>query len=480
MYLAGLDIGTTGCKIVLYDENGSFIRSAYREYEVSRRSGLHEIDVLSISEAVKKVIRETASREIKAIAVTSFGETFTMLDGQNRPAAPSMLYTDPRGTEECMALAAHFGKETLERRTGAKPHEMYSVSKLMWIKNNMPEAFERTKAVFLMQDYIVYILCGARQIDYSLAARTGCFDIEKKCWDRDILSFSGISETLFSKPVPPGTAAGKLRPELSQELGLSEETVIVTGAHDQIAAMTGAGIRSNDRIMDGTGTVECVPVLFDKIPPKTELFDYGYSFAPHISGQYACYVLSYTGGATLKWFRDNFSDLSYRELDALVSKKPSDLLVLPHFAGAATPYMDSASKAAVLGLTFEHTKNDLYKALMEGTAFEIAVNLEILKDIGLCAKSVTATGGGARSDVWLQIKADVLGLPVTALDCEEIGGAGTAWMAGRAVGIFGENEVLAKPRKTFVPDEKNHEYYKKQFRKYKKIYHAAKEVLRDE
>lgn len=480
MYFAGLDIGTTGCKLVLYDEQGKLIRSAYREYEVSRKSGLHEIDVLTVWESVKTVIQETADPETAAIAVTSFGETFTILDQNNQPIAPSMLYTDPRGSGECNALSEHFGLDALSYKTGTKPHEMYSIAKLMWIKKHLPEVFQKAHAILLMQDYIVYMLSGVRQIDYSLAARTACFDIEKKRWDKDILDFAGIPEKLFSAPVPTGTPAGKILPGLAGESGLSENTVIVSGSHDQIAAMTGAGICSNDQVMDGTGTVECVPVLFPEIPHDPKLFACGYSFAPHWNGQYACYVLSYTGGATLKWFRDQFSELSYRELDRLVSENPSDLLILPHFAGAATPYMDSSSRAAILGLTFEHTKMDLYRALMEGTAFEIAVNLEILKGNGLSPKSVAATGGGARSDIWLQIKADVLGLPVTALDCEEIGGAGTAWMAGRALGIYDTSTLLAKPRKSFAPNPGRHAYYREQFQKYRKIYPAIKEVLEDE
>ena len=365
-------------------------------------------------------------------------------------------------------------------RTGAKPHEMYSLPKMMWIKEAMPEAFARAEKILLMQDYIVYKLCGIRQIDYSLAARTICFDIENKCWDKELLSFAGIDESLLSRPVPTASVAGKIQPELAKELGVSEDAVIVSGAHDQIAAMCGANITANEQVMDGTGTVECVPVLFPNIPQDYELYAMGYSLAPHPNGGYACYVLSYTGGATLKWFRDNFSDMSYAELDKTVGEAPTDLLIMPHFAGAATPYMDTGSKAAVLGLTFEHTKSDLYKALMEGTAYEIALNLANLEQRGLCAKSVTATGGGARSDVWLQIKADVLGLPVTALDGKEIGGAGTAVMAGRAVGVYGKDTLLVKPRKTFYPDEKRHEYYVSQLKKYKKIYHAAREVMSGE
>ena len=478
--IGGLDIGTSGCKIALYDTDGNFVRDEYTEYNVSRNGGNHEIDVKEVFNAVKKVIKAANCKNTAAIAVTSFGETFTMLDENDEPCAPSMLYTDPRGKEQCERLINQFGAEKLAFKTGAKTHEMYSLPKMMWIKENMPDNFSRAKKILLMQDYIVYMLCGICQIDCSLAARTICFDIENKCWDKEILSFAEIDEKLLSAPVPTGSPAEKIKPQLAKELGISADCVIVSGAHDQIAAMCGANITANEQVMDGTGTVECVPVLFDNIPKDYELYNMGYSFAPHPNGGYACYVLSYTGGATLKWFRDNFSDTDYAELDKTVGENPTDLLIMPHFAGAATPYMDTNSKAAILGLTFEHTKSDIYKALMEGTAYEIALNLEILKKRGLSAKSVTATGGGARSDVWLQIKADVLGLPVTALDCKEIGSAGTAVMAGYAAGIYEKNTILAKPRKTFYPDNARHEYYKKQLAKYRKIYNAVKEVMGSE
>lgn len=478
--IGGLDIGTSGCKIALYDAEGQFVRDEYTEYDVSRRGGLHEIDAQVVFDAVKKVIKTADCKNTVAIAITSFGETFTMLDKNDEPCAPSMLYTDPRGKEQCKKLIDRYSAESLAFKMGAKMHEMYSLPKIMWIKENMSENFNHADKILLMQDYIVYMLSGVRQIDYSLAARTGSFDIENKCWNKEILSFAEVDENMLSKLVPTGTAAGRIKPTIAHELGIAADTIIVSGAHDQIAAMCGANIYTNEQVMDGTGTVECVPVLFDRVPRDYALYDMGYSLAPHPNGGYACYVLSYAGGATLKWFRDNFSDMNYAELDKIISDNPTNLLIMPHFAGAATPYMNTNSKAAILGLTLEHTKIDIYKALMEGTAYEIALNLEILKKRGFSAKSVTATGGGARSDVWLQIKADVLGLPVTALDSREIGGAGTAFMAGRAVGVYDENTILAKPRKTFYPHEGKYKYYRSQLEKYRKIYKAANEVMYDE
>lgn len=479
MYVGGLDIGTSGCKVVVFDANGKQIDCVYREYDVKRQRGLHEIDAFSVFESVKAVLSEISVKEIHALGVTSFGETFVMLDENDVPCAPSMLYTDPRGKAECHCLIEKFGAETLAFKTGAKPHEMYSLPKIMWVKNNMPEHYAKARAILLMQDFIVYMLSGKRQIDYSLAARTTLFDITNKCWDSEIAKFCGIDLTLMSEPVPSGTKAGVIKAHIAKELGLSEKLMIVSGCHDQIAAMTGAGVFEPEQVMDGTGTVECVPVIMDEVPKDMSLFEYGYSIAPHINGKYACYVLSYAGGATLKWFRDTFSGTSYAQMDKEVSDRPTDIMIMPHFAGAATPYMDINAKAAMLGITFEHDKFDIYKALMEGTAYEIMLNLDLLSEFGINPQNLIATGGGARSDVWLQIKADVLGIPVTALDGDEIGAAGTAFLAGRAISDTGY-DFSSQIRKVFYPNKERNEFYKKQFRKYKKIYSAVKMVMADE
>ncbi len=477
MYVGGLDIGTSGCKIALYDEEGSFVKSACKEYNVRRFSGLHEVDAREIFDSVKCVIKELHEKNISAIAVTSFGETFTMLDENDEVCSPSMLYTDPRGRGECRELSEAFGEDNLARLTGTKPHEMYSIAKILWIKRNMPENFKRARRILLMQDYIVYMLTGKAQIDYSLAARTAVFDIKKKRYIDSILDYCGVSKELFSEPVASGTIAGKIKPVLAEELSLEKETVLVSGCHDQIAALTGAGVFESREAMDGTGTVECVPVVFDSIPDDPSLYKYGYSVVPHINGKYACYVLSYCGGATLKWFRDSFTDNTYAEIDAAVPEKPTDILILPHFAGAATPYMDSSSKAAIVGLTFEHTKYDICKALMEGTAYEIAINLDILKRYEISPNKLTATGGGARSPVWMQIKADILGVPLSSLDTEEVGAAGTAYLAGRAVGMYTKGKAVSSLRKVYTPNAANAEFYAAQLERYKKMYPAVKDIL---
>lgn len=478
MFIGGLDIGTTGCKIVLFTESGEMAKKVYREYEVSREGGLHEIDAFKVFDAVKTVFKEVSEYEIGAIGITSFGETCVILDENDEPLAPSMLYTDPRGKEECEKLTEHFGIEKLCFKTGTMPHEMYSICKIWWAKHNL-DSFKRAKKILLMQDFVSYMLTGERKIDYSLATRTGAFNITDKCWDEEILSFAGIDKKLFSEAVPSGTVLGKIKESIKEELGFSADTKIVAGCHDQIAALTGANVLKSGQAMDGIGTVECVPVIMDKMPDDFEIFKKGYSFVPHINGKLACLVLSYAGGATLKWYRDNFASEEYRELDKKIDDRVGDLLILPHFAGAATPYMDTSSKAAMVGLTFEHKTIDIYKALMEGTSYEIMLNMEILKDFGINLTEVTATGGGASSDKWLQIKSDIFGIPVKTLSNSEIGATGTAYLAGRAIGVYGDKNTLVSEEKCFTPTERQAEYAK-MFKKYKKIYHLSKEVMNDE
>ena len=485
MIIGGLDVGTTGCKLTVYDDKGNFIYNSYKEYEVSRQGGEHEIDAKEIFNAVCTVIKDsTQKHEISAIGVTTFGETFVLLDENDGVLLPSMLYTDPRGEKECKELNDSLGEERITYISGVKPHQMYSLPKIMWVKNNRPEVYAKVKHVMLMQDYIVYMLTGNACIDYSLAARTMALDIREKCWSDEILDAAGIEKNLLSKPVAAFNVAGEIKTEISKILGIKNKVKIVNGAHDQVAAAVGAGVFEVGQAVDGTGTVECVTPVFDKVPEYEGVYNEGYSVVPYVfDGTYVCYALSFTGGATLKWFRDNFSkEKTYAQLDESVKDNPSGILILPHFAGAANPYMDNSSKAAMLGLTLEHTDADIYKALMEGVTYEIMTNIEHLESFGIKLDKLFATGGGASSDVWLQIKADILDRPVTALIAKEVGACGTCMMAGVAIGIYKDlyeaKEFFVKEKKTFMPNPEKTQEYKNIYNAYKNIYNAVRPIIK--
>lgn len=492
MFVAGLDMGTTGCKIAVYNENAVLLKTYYREYLKEKNLGAHEIDFEALRQAVFELLSKAAADyKLGALGVTSFGETFALLDDCDRVLAPSMLYTDPKGQECVKELCKKIPIKYIAETTGAKPHEMYSIYKLMWFKSHRPEIFAAAKYVLLAEDYIVYLLTGVRRIDVSLAARTGAFDIEKKTWATDIFECAGIDRGVMSEPVPTGSVAGKLSDKAKENLHISYDMTVVCGAHDQVAAMIGAGVFEENTAMDGTGTVECIPVILRKKPCNPSFFDKGYSAVPFVSGGFACYALSYTGGAVLKWFRDNLCKEFYEKAQekgqniyALLDKEtptdPTDILVLPHFAGAATPYMDPNAKAAFSGVTLETDRAAIYKALMEGTAYEIRLNFESLKDYSEEIKQLRATGGGASSDVWLSIKADILNMEITALECREVGAAGTAALAGKAVGIYDDlkttTEKMAPVRRVFRPNKARAERYGALYAKYRNLYGALKNL----
>ncbi len=486
MYIGGLDVGTTGCKLTVYDDGGEFIYNSYREYEINRSNGEHEIDAGVIFDSVCDCLCDTLKKyDVEAIGVTTFGETFVALDENDEPLLPAILYTDPRGEKECQTLCDIMGTEKIIAISGMKPHAMYSLPKIMWIKNNKPDVYAKIKHILLMEDYIVYKLTKNACIDYSLATRTMAFDIKNKCWSDEILAAAGVDKSLLAKPVAAFNIAGEIRDELAEKLGIKKGIKIVNGAHDQVASAVGAGVFEVGQAVDGTGTVECITPIFDHIPDSKELYDKGFCVIPYVfDGTYVSYAFSFTGGASIKWYRDNFAnDKSYKELDESVRTSPTGILIMPHFAGAATPYMNNNSKAAFIGVTLEHNNSDMYRALMEGVTYEIMLNIKHLKNFGINPEKLFATGGGASSDVWLQIKADILNRPITSLSSKEVGTCGTCMMTGVAIGLYKNleeaKEKFVKEKKTYMPNPENIPIYEKYFNAYQKIYDAVNPITKE-
>ena len=298
MRIAGLDIGTTGCKITVFESDGTCLGKEYRDYPSSRGIGAHEINVEDIMKGVWEVLGAIAGQfpDIGGIGVTSFGEAFVMVDDDAKPLLPTMLYTDPRGKEQCAALSKKLGEKEIARITGLRPHEMYSLPKLMWVKENRPDLYEKAAHVFLIEDYVVYCLTGKRVIDYSLATRTMGFDIQNLCWSREVFEAAGIDIALMSEAVPTGTLAGTLTQDAAAKTGLDGGAKIVSISHDQVAACVGAGAFDAQVAVDGAGTVECLTPVYDSLPDIDRMYEGYFSVVPYVvPGTYVDYAFSYTG-----------------------------------------------------------------------------------------------------------------------------------------------------------------------------------------
>ena len=486
MKIGGLDIGTTGCKLTVFDENGDQLGKAYRDYPVRRAVSGHEIDISVMMESVYAVIGEMSAQypDIAGIGVTSFGETFIMTNDAGEPLHNAMLYTDPRGAEECAELTEKLGAAHLAEVTGLAPHEMYSISKMIWIRRHHPEIYAAARRIHLIEDFVVWHLTRKAQIDYSLATRTMAFDIHSLGWSQEIFTAAGIDMSLMSEPVPTGTSAGPVTAAAAQRTGLRRDCIIVSVSHDQVAAAVGAGVFDGSAAVDGAGTVECLTPVYDSIPDIPVMAKGFFSVVPYVvPGKYVAYAFSYTGGALIQWAMETFGKGETNESmeKAYGKDEPTGLLVLPHFAGAATPYMDTGSKGAILGLTTATAAADIYRACMEGVVYEMRLNYEALSGSGIRFEKLNATGGGARSKIWMQMKADVLDLPVTALKTMDAGTVGSAMLTGIAAGLFQDLADAAahmvQEMETYYPRAYMHGKYMEIYERYKAVYKAVRPLM---
>lgn len=494
MKLAGLDIGTTACKMTIFTDRGERIDSVSTRYPIVRTQSEHELDAAAVWQAVQSVIEKIAPRhpDLAGIGVTSFGETFVLLDEWDNPLCPAMLYTDPRGQEQCEQLLQKMGDKAIYEIAGVSAHSMYSLPKLMWLRDNRADLLTRGRRVLLMADYIVYLLSGRAQIDYSLAARTMAFNVHTGKWSRSIFQAADIDMKLFPDPVPIGTPAWTIRKNLARRFGFQENLLIVTASHDQVAAAVGSGVFEPGWAVDGAGTVECITPVFETCD-FDKMASGHYAIIPYLkANHFVCYAFIYSGGALVSWVIDRLTgcmthDASkgspdlYHRLAEKWSGVPTGLLVLPHFAGAATPYMDTESRGAIVGLTLANTAEDIYLAAMEGICFEMRLNLERLCEAGVAVRQLRATGGGAKNRVWLQMKADILNMPVTLLQTSEAGTTGCAMMTGVALGAFSNLREAADhmvvEQETVYPRSDVYQRYSTVYERYKGLYKAVRPLV---
>lgn len=482
MNYLSIDIGTTGCKCQLFSKNGEILDYLFEEYEFLYLDGRNYVNTDMVWEKVKFMLANVAKKhEISSVCISSLGESFVLLDKEDNVLFYPMLYTDARGEKEAEEIKARIGEENAFLTTGVIPHSMYSLSKLLWIKNNYPEVFSTADKVMLMCDYFGYLLTGERVIDYALASRTGAFDIEKLTFSKEVLDKFEIPMSLFAVPKRAGTVVGKLK----AEFGI--DAVLVLGSHDQVCTSLGAGVLEAGDAVDGMGTVECITTLFKEKPTNVEMGKQGYPCVPYvIEGLYCTYILNYSCGSTVNWLRKKIMHGYKGEekdfftyIEKGMTDQPTGILTLPYFGGASTPYQDLNAKGVVVNLTTETTDSDLYKSVMEGTAMEMRLNAEVAGRYAITVEKAVATGGGANSEKWLQIKADIQNIPYKILRSSEGGLCGCAMLQAVALGgvkdLYEARDIFVQYGKEFIPNTDKQNAYETQYKKYEKLYKTIKE-----
>ncbi len=483
MKYLSMDIGTTACKCQLFSEDGEILAYRFEEYPFLTLDGAQYVNVDAVRAHLFSMIRTLAAEhKISSVCLSSMGESFVLLDEADNILFYPMLYTDSRGEAEAAELRSLFGEERIFSATGTVPHSMYSISKLLWIRKNAPDAFAKAKKLLLIGDYFGYLLTGERVIDCALASRTGIFDIEKMQFSEELLAALDIPASLFSAPRRAGTVVGRLKKEL-----FGTDACLVLGSHDQVCAALGADALSVGDAVDGMGTVECITALFSEKPHAAEMGRQGYPIVPYaVEGLYCTYMLNYSCGSAVNLVRKNLThdyrgeaESFFAYMEKRMGAAPSGLLCLPYFGGASTPYQDLSARGAILGLSAETEDCTLYRALLEGTAMEMRLNAETVAQYGIRISSAVATGGGANSARWLGIKADIQQIPYKTLRSSEGGLCGCAMLQAVALGgardLFAAAERFVRYRDAFVPSGTR--AYEPYYEKYKKLYKTLKEIF---
>jgi xylulokinase len=486
--ILSIDVGTTALKGVLFDILGNAIAVESQEYELHTPTpDIVECDPRVYWRAAQSVIRNlsaksgVARRDIRSVGVTSQGETLIAVDSSGQPLRPAIVWLDNRSHEEAAEIAAHFDIDEVFRITGQQGIvPTWTATKVLWMRKHEPDLFRQVHKFLLVEDYLLFCLTGRYFTDGALNPSTLYFDITKDGWWPDMLKLLAISEEQLPEIKRSGRFCCPISVEAARATGLSPETSVTTAPIDQIAGMIGAGNVVPGIVSETTGAALAICATCDR-----PTYDPGRSIPCHthgVEGAYALLAWTPTGGMALRWFRDGLGGASdYADLCNAAAKIPpgaDGLFFLPYLSGAFCPEMLPQAKGVFWGLSLSHHKAHFTRAILESIAFVLRRNVEHFEALGIQIAEVRSLGGGAQSDLWLQIKADMLGKPCVVMECEESASLGVAMLSCVANGIYWDigqaAENMVRIRKTVVPSVDHLGVMDRVYHRYLRLHHAAK------
>lgn len=488
-YLIGLDAGTTSIKGLLISADGSHETFVQKEYSLEYREGeIVELDPKIYWETTLYIINHLLTQsgispeKIRAISFSSQGETLIAVDKNGKPLRNAIVWLDNRSGKEAKTIEQFFSSQTLLEKTGQPEMlPLWPATRILWIRENEPEIFSKTDKFLLVEDYLIYKLTRQYYSEESLVSSTLCFDIRKKKWWDEMLDFLGITPQHLPEVLPSGTPAGKISKETAIATGLSSDTLVITGAYDHVAGAIGSGNISEGIVSETTGASMAMAVTIDKpvLDMKLNLPCQCHA-AP---GKYILQPYGQTAGIVLKWFRDEFfAGNTYDLMTTLAENVPAGaegLIMLPHLMGAGSPEFDTQVKGVFAGITPQMGKGHFVRAILESVACIISRNIDSLTKHGIKPAEIMTLGGGAESDLWNRIKADMTGIPFVTLQSRETPCLGAAILAGIGCGLFQDFEAgcnqLVRVKKKYLPDSNQHARYQEVFEKYIKLYDQLKE-----
>lgn len=504
MHLIGIDVGTGGSRAVLIDAAGKIVASATVEHRpfVSIQTGWAEQDPhdwwRAFAAAIRSAITKAAipAEEIGAVGLSGQMHGAVLLDASDEVLRPAIIWCDQRSGEQCKNLTANVGSARLIELTCNPALTGFTLPKLLWVRDYEPDTWRRVRSVLLPKDYVRLRLTGDKATDVADASGTLLLNVAARRWSSEMIAAAEISAEVLPRVYESQEITGSISTKAAEETGLRAGTPVIAGAGDQAAGAVGLGIVRPGMISAtiGTSGVVFAATNVPALDPKGRV----HTFCHAIPDRWHVMGVTQGAGLSLRWFRDQFGLVS-TDLAANVSGDPYDtltaeaatvspgadgLLWAPYLMGERTPHLDPDARAALVGLTASHTRAHVVRAILEGVAFSLKDSFEILKELNVPCETIRLGGGGARSQLWRQIQADIYGHEVETVEAEEGAAYGVAILGGVAAGVWANVDAacdaIIKTRSRVQPDARAQEIFHRQYRKYVAIYPTLRSIFNSE
>lgn len=482
MYYLGIDLGTSSVKVLAINDNNEIAGESTREYPVffpqdkwaeQDPKDWWEQTVLAVRELVQKL--SIPEGQVRAISFSGQMHGLVALDGSNRVLTPAILWCDQRTQEECNEITEFFGQERLGSYTGNKALTGFTAPKLLWVKKHLPDIFAEIRHILLPKDYIRLMLTGQYATDMSDASGMLLLDVKNRRWSKEMLDLLGITEGQLPKLYESYEVTGMVTEEAKKELGLSGEILVVGGAGDQAAGAIGTGAVEDGIVSVNLGTSGVVFAAHEEYTMDRENRLHAFC---HANGKYHSMGVMLSAASCLKWWTESIQTGagfdSLLEEAATVEPGSGKLIFLPYLMGERTPYSDPDAKGCFVGMSATTTRGHMTRAVLEGVTFGLYDSLRILQEQGAPIRQLRVIGGGARSQLWKQILADIFGYEVEEINTNQGGALGAAILAATGAGRYASVDKGCREMIRVInrirPISGNVEIYKRIYPLYMELY----------
>ena len=497
-YVIGIDLGTSATKTVLFDEKGNIISSASREYPMQQpQNGWAEqnpVDWYNAAISTLKDIIDNSSADVDdiiSLGISGQMHGLVMLDENCEVLRPAILWCDQRTGKECEQLTEALGLETLIKITANPALTGFTASKILWVRNNEPEIFERCRHILLPKDYLRFRLTGEFATEVSDASGMQLLDVPARKWSDTMIEAVGIKKEYLAKVYESPEITGYINNETAEKTGLSSKTCVVGGAGDNAAAAVGMGVVTEGKAFTTIGTSGVVFAHTDNpvIDPEGRV----HTFCCAVPDCWHVMGVTQGAGLSLQWFRNQFcyeemlqAEKEEKDVYQITDEKASKvrigcdkLLYLPYLMGERTPHLDPDCRGTFFGISAMHTKAHFIRALMEGVTYSLYDCLIVLKEMGISPLSMLLCGGGSKSKLWKKMICDTFSMPVETSKSSEAPALGVAILAAVGAGIYADvktacDNMVPSDSSETLPDKSNTDEYRRYHTVYSSLYSSLK------